>query len=462
MGPKRFIFMAALIGTFLLIFSACASIQIKKIDPSSQELSGPSGVRYYLPRPYVAVSEPFVIFSKSYVVNAELSPDGQYVLLRDVPDEFKDKIFIRKDGMGITTTRALKKSQIDSTVKGVTQSEETPEQEPDKKKEGSKGDEIDEEEKPKTEIKSGMAGIKLANDNTGIPVTPLRRYFDIIWLPDFDEQYIVISKSGLGNVSTVLQTGQGWSLNGLEALVDNSSLTKPLLAFYESTFSALQKLTTAKITAPLDIISGVVQSEAEIQKAGAAAFKGGIPISLKLVFVRVATPGLYPILKPKELAEINKYYNDNDVKSRILLPVPPLTNIAFNTYETFYMEAVHPSGDSAFDMVQYKQSDEEINRNLSEEPRTSTPETPSDLKSTENGFNSVLMQKEKVAPNGDYYFVQLIRAGSEIIVTVKVKKGGKQGSDKIPYDQKALKRDLISHAKINGKIIEDKNISFEQ
>ena len=78
-----------LIALGLALLSGCASVKIQKIDASGNA-SGPEGMRFYLPRPYVSVYEPFIVSAKSYLVRGQLSGDGNYVLINDTPPELKD------------------------------------------------------------------------------------------------------------------------------------------------------------------------------------------------------------------------------------------------------------------------------------------------------------------------------------------------------------------------------------
>lgn len=206
---------------------------------------------------------------------------------------------------------------------------------------------------------SGVLNLKASNDNAAFAVTPQPRYFNILWLPDFEEQYVVSARAGLGNAGATIGLGQGWSLQSLDVTVDNAALTQPLLDFYGATLASLQKLSTARIEAPLALLSGKggQQSAGTPGAADARVFEGGTPLTLKITEVRVAAPGLYPILKPRELqAAAAVGPAATAAQRRILQPVYPYTNIAFNTYDVVVVEAVRPTGDSALRIHQYVDS----------------------------------------------------------------------------------------------------------
>jgi len=67
----------------LLFVASCAKVEIRKIGDDG-EVVGPEGMRFYMPRPYVAVNEPFIVSGQAYLVGGEITPDGKYVLISDV------------------------------------------------------------------------------------------------------------------------------------------------------------------------------------------------------------------------------------------------------------------------------------------------------------------------------------------------------------------------------------------
>ncbi len=54
----------------------------------------------------------------------------------------------------------------------------------------------------------------------------MRGNMDIVYLPDFEEQYVVSSRANLGNANFQINLGQGWSLQGFNSLSDNSAINK--------------------------------------------------------------------------------------------------------------------------------------------------------------------------------------------------------------------------------------------
>ena len=325
----------ALLGAALAI-SACAKVSIKKVgDPDGEE-----GLRYYMPRPYVMVHEPFVVASDSYVVGGQLSVDGQHVLITDwLDDETLSEVLKSTKGRWIPASSVLV-SPASGT--GEAQGAEEDEVEP-PIPDDSQGDAEDKEP-----VSGGRQTLSMINDNSAYAVTPLKRYMDVIWLPDFSEQYVVTGRGGLGNSSIEMGMGQGWNLQSLDVEVDNSGVIDPLMSFYEQTVGSLSKVVQTKLGVLPTPLGGDEAQGAE-ELGTAVSFGGGTPVSVKVTAVKMAAPGLYPVLKESEFNQIS----DVRDKSHILVPVPPLTRIAFNVYEVVVIEAATSAGDSALRMHQY-------------------------------------------------------------------------------------------------------------
>lgn len=343
----RFDFMARIAPiAFVFLAASCAEVEVHRVG-NDGHATGPEGMRFYMPRPYVAVNEPFIVGGKAFLVGGEITPDGKYVLINDIdPSRAQEDHFIRRflatTGKRIPATSVLAPRSAGGSGSGGEQSagEASPPPSPPK------------DESPpatKSEERSGVLDLKVTNDNSAYAVTPMKRYFDIMWLPDFDEQYVVHGEAGLGNASIAMQMGQGWSLQGLEATVDNSAITGRIFGLIDQGTQILSTLGRAQLGLP-PVAMGGEQSAGE-ETPNAAKFTGGTPLTIKVTFVRIAAPGLYPILKPAELKALEAK-DTGDVEDRILVPVAPMTNIAFNTYDAVVVEAALASGDSALRLHQ--------------------------------------------------------------------------------------------------------------
>lgn len=193
-----------------------------------------------------------------------------------------------------------------------------------------------------------MFNVSVTNTTSLFPPTLGRRFFDVVWMPDFDEKYVVQGKAGLGNANIGITMTQGWGLYGLDARIDNSALVKPLLDLYSTSLDALGKLARSKIFPAGEVTGGGAQGAIETRD-----LPPGARVTIKVTRVQVAAPGLYPILKPQETivpAELARDARDLVVRH---IPQRPYTNIAFNTYEVVVLEAAQPTGDAPMNLQRY-------------------------------------------------------------------------------------------------------------
>ncbi len=332
---------ALLLLTLAMVIPAgCASVKVRKIGADGKP-EGPDGIRFYRPRPYVSVHEPFVIAARPYVAAGRMTPDGRFVVIENVPAELSGRIALVNGQVAVAASHVLVGPGGPPTGGGV-QSGEVNVDDKTVPKPDPKDSKDPAEPKP-----TGQLDLRVTN-NTGVWATqPTRRYFDIQFLPDFEEDYVVEVESNFGNASADVALGQGWSLQGMSATLDNSAITDRLLTVFDETFKVLSAAAKAALGIP-PVVGGGVQS-GDVTTAD-RTFAGGTPVSIKITLIRVAVPGLYPILKPKELREFNAAAAatiDPFYRDRILVPIAPLTNIAFNTYEVMVIEAATVAGDSA-------------------------------------------------------------------------------------------------------------------
>lgn len=445
--------------------AGCASVSVFKVDHKTGKLveGAAEGLRFYLPRPYISVFEPFIIASEVYLAKGELSPDGNYVLLTQVPQgldaivnsELKNNNKQTMGPLAIPAQSVIARG----TLFGAPQSAPAVEAPKDEKKEEAKK----EDKKPETGAPAaGVLNFKVTVDNTAYAVTPQPRYFNVLWLPDFDEQYVVQAKAGLGNSGVILTLGQGWSLQGLDAKIDNSAVVKPLLDFYSGTLGALQKLATAKIQAPLAALAGGPQGAKVEDKSAKAQFEGGTPVTVKVTKVRIVAPGLYPILKPSEVAAAK---GANPDTKRVLTPAPPLTNIAFNTYDAVVIEAARSTGDTALRIHQYVDTttpNVQAQVPVPEPEPVNTPAKPPatpDSKAALAALNSALSNPANITTKGEYFVATITTTGGAK-VQLRVRKDGTGGKlDKLP-DEAATKKLVIDVLKKHKLDVKAENITI--
>jgi hypothetical protein len=184
-------------------------------------------------------------------------------------------------------------------------------------------------DKPKTE-----ALLETSGDPTTSPLLDLHnKYFDIVYLPDFDEQYAVDVSAGLGRAGAKLGLENGWMVEKASVDVNNEQLGKLI-------FGTSQKL----VDTGLDLLKGYLEPASLVAGAtGGFAQQGEDRDQRKRVLVRlrfldVALPGLYPVLKPSETRDDNRR---RGAPSWIQVPYPPYTVVAYNVHRLVAVEVVN-------------------------------------------------------------------------------------------------------------------------
>lgn len=313
----------------LLVQAGCARVTVKKVptptqyghwtDKMQRKADKMEGIRFYLPRPFVQVRQSFPIRTENYLVSGKVSPDGKYVIVG-----------------GVSATSGLAK--YIGTVAGtafvpnaVIIAADQPQRAA--RTESKLGDDVnvgvdatggapprpDAAPKPPapTVLQQGsgisnffgdITGInerKTTNDNGAVAVQPLRgNNFDILYLPDFEEQYVVSSRSGLGNASFEVNLGQGWSLQGFNSLTDNSQINKRIFDLIDSSTALAKQLAEQKFGVNLPDLPPGTKGMGRTE--GATSAKPGVPgtdVTLKVTVIHYASKGLYPVMKPREVQE---------------------------------------------------------------------------------------------------------------------------------------------------------------
>lgn len=439
-----------------ILVAGCASVSVNKVDRVTGKVveGAAEGLRFYLPRPYISVYEPFIVASEVFLARGEMSPDSNFVLLTQVPKGLSDVV----NADLLNGTQSMGNLRIDAsqvrvapaaagTPQSVSAAASAAPAAASAAAPASAASAGAADAPPKTDVKNGVLNYKSTNDNNAYAVTPQPRYFNILWLPDFDEQYVVTAKAGLGNAGVVMGFGQGWSLQGLDATVDNSATAKIGLDFLTGTAGALQKVITAKIEGPLAALTG-----GGPQSASARSFTGGTPVTVKVTKVRVVAPGLYPLLKPKEIEALDLKNVPND---RILVPKPPLTNIAFNTYDVVVIEAARTTGDSALRIQQYVDSTPSAGTKPAAET-TDTTVQPTDDALT--ALRDELSKPENKTKNKEYFVPKFAQAAGVLKVTLQKTTGGTPGTLDALLGDAALKTLVVTVSKAHGVVVDPKNI----
>ena len=311
------------------VIYGCAKVKVRKVptptqyvrwtDAQQRKADNMEGIRFYLPRPFVCVFESFPIRTDIYLANGMVSPDGKYVVVTSVtaesglsryvatdprhveiptsfifdPKRRESEIKAQSLALGtaletISTIRALKQA-VPTGIKGTPPTAQLPPPPP----------------PPPSVEPTGISKRKVTNDNGAFAYQPLRGNFDLVYLPDFEEQYVVSETAGLGNAMFAINLGQGWSLQGFDSLVDNSQLNQRIFNLIDTAIRLAQGAASAATGIPLVAPGagepGVIRPQSK-QEAMDREIPG-TPVTLKIVVVHYAAKGLYPVIKPRELQE---------------------------------------------------------------------------------------------------------------------------------------------------------------
>lgn len=381
------------------LLTSCAEVKVRKVPTPSQymawtdlmqkESDAIDGIRFYLPRPFVNVFESFPVHSDVYLARGVVTPDGRYIAINSIVE-------IRADGAGpvIYTTGdkpiVVQKRNVfrpsAATAKALAEGvKQTPSVKPQSTTETKKSSEPTSPEgeatpkngpsdqppggQPATTSTAGTASYKVRNLNNAFAFQPLRGNFDLVYLPDFEEQYAITSKSRLGSAKAEVQLGQGWSLQGLDASTDNTELVKRVFSLIDFAIETGKEAAKAAIGIPPGVgaIAKPQSAEEALEKD-----KGqpGTEITLKVTVVHYSAKGLYPVLKARELqprkidngtsnmiidlqgpsatnsgAATSSGSSQQPVQTawgRFTIPKYPYQFLSFNTFRFMAIEGMHP------------------------------------------------------------------------------------------------------------------------
>lgn len=413
----------------LAMLAGCSSVKILKVTGENQ----PEGIPFYLPRPYVQVYEPFVVSSEVYLTSGRLSPDGQYLLVDNVKGDLGGTLAAdtAKDAnVRLSAAQVRLVSPPADPIGGPQSGASPPASSASTPKAGASAP-ADAASAPRSGVSApastasaptstpvGQFNVAVTQSDVPFPSTLGRRFFDVVWMPDFDEKYVVQGRPGLGNANIGVTMVQGWGLYGLDARIDNSAIVKPLLDFYSTGLDSLSKLARSKIAPASEF--GAPQSGTP----GASALSPESRVSVKVTKVFVAAPGLYPILKPAEKARVAEQTRPGNPNARVLVPFRPYTNVAFNIYEVLVVEAAKPTGDSPMNLQRYFDSDAQGNLVPTPIPAGQNRSAVFDAKDFTAKVNNVLAAEK--GSDGAFWVISSVAVDGSRLKAVATLTGGRQ------------------------------------
>ncbi len=325
----RFCAVLLAVSAALVIVSGCAKVSVRKVPTPSQYIEWTDsmqrqadrmeGIRYYLPRPFLNVIESFPVRTDIYLANGVMTPDNQGVILRDVrPETGLAEFFVSRTNDIIipkTTIAPPSREAVDHAIR--LQSAAAGNGASDG---GSKSNTVVSSgvnpgtARPATAASdssgtpssgTGVNERNVSNDNSAYAYQPMRGNMDIAFLPDFEEQYAVSSRAGLGNAKFALNLGQGWSLQSLNSITDNRELNKRIFDVIDSSIELAKAAAKAAVGVPPvpDSLTDKVLAPKPERATALDNEPAGTPVTLKIVVIHYAAKGLYPVIKPRELQE---------------------------------------------------------------------------------------------------------------------------------------------------------------
>lgn len=290
--------------TVALFATACGTTIVKKVPVSAnyegwtdihqKEADAIKGFRYYMPRPYFAVKKEFPVESETLLVEGTFSPDGNYLTF-DV-----DKKSGLADALG-EGSWSVRVPPIEGRPQGDGD---------------GGGDDPAEPAEPEAEDKGSESKATLGGEGGPASVVRIGDLFDIVYLPDFTEQYAVQVKPRLSKATLDMSLGHGWMLESAKIEIDNSAVADFLFDQIGSTLDVLRdafRLDKGLIAAAGEEEEEEVEEPTEGEPVDGAPQGAGGPQGerddqrrgiVRVQIRKLAIPGVYPILKPREIKRL--------------------------------------------------------------------------------------------------------------------------------------------------------------
>ena len=317
----------------LVALSGCANINPKLATDSDP------GLRYYLTRPFVAVKQPYPVESSAYLVTGVVSADGKWVSLTAIPEALASRApsaLVAGGRLPVSSILIAKpRSEVDAIAHGA-------DEEPEEPAEPAEPEPAEEPAAPPTKL-MGTSNISVTTDLTALVRFELSKSISLVFLPDYDREFVIDTRHKLGTTRVTLNLGPGGTLLGMSGEVDNSAVTMALL-------DSMKSLLTGGTDRLLGFVTGAATAPAAAEAHGAArAFKelAGQTVTLRAHLVKFAAIGVYPIVKPSEVAAYGQAQNTG---RKFLLPVAGY-QIPYDYYEVLFFEHVFGGVPAGFAVI---------------------------------------------------------------------------------------------------------------
>lgn len=314
------------------------------------------GVRYYLPRPFLHLKKSIPVAQRVAFISFRFDPtEGAYMLEppQDPPTWLR-RVVPQKISVGQALAATMAKARIDATKERM----------PAMGREGTPPAEAEPPRPPST--LTATTGFINQSD----PVTELSDLMDVVYLPDFEEQYVIRAETGFGEAKIETRLRNGWAAEVFSVDLDNSQVIPYVIEQVEKASEAAAGITTTWLPVAAGLppsMSPPTLSDVEPQARAMGADDDlatkvvenvlGEVLLFKIAEVRIAQPGVYPILKPREIKQWREYGavvagSDPQASFELFLvqaglpwirpdmafiPCPPFTVIGFNATTDVYL-----------------------------------------------------------------------------------------------------------------------------
>ncbi len=178
----------------------------------------------------------------------------------------------------------------------------------------------------------GLLNVVATSNPETKPVIDINDYFKLLYLPDFQEQYAIKANANLSTSEVALSLENGWLMENFASKIDNRAIANFFFLQFGETLDLVRDIIRIdkQLLAPIlpsstaeDPNSPSLQSSSNDLPSNLEILElPEVPVLLKVHTIIYAVPGVYPILKPKELTGgygVNKSVVQFDQRNDVII-----------------------------------------------------------------------------------------------------------------------------------------------
>ena len=248
------------------VAAGCASVNVSRVAYDDQ---GTEGFRYWLPKPYLQVSQPVELFGHQSVWRLA---GGRLERVCDCETCNCDVAVPTAD----PRPNERRREMVDRGDLVVLPGAETGNDSGG----GSGG--------------GGSSGTPASKKTTPTPASSPSGGIRVTWLPDYCQMYAVSIRPGLGSNNTTLSLADGWQLTSVSAELDNTQLVESFVSLAETFLTQRAEVEVAEIEAAGETLADTGALET------LAAPEVAYLVRTQTTYLR---PGLYSLVKQDSCAQ---------------------------------------------------------------------------------------------------------------------------------------------------------------